>query len=112
MATIFQNRQWRVTENGIESRRRVPTYVVPAEQLLLDLHGHYYWPEHMAEKSWVAMDAFLEAFVAALQALHPGFDKHSLETAIAMAAARQTSKTPVQTVRAPLVGPAHPRSRA
>jgi hypothetical protein len=88
MTTIFQNRQWRVTENGIESRRRVPTYVVPAEQLLLDLHGHYYWPEHMAEKSWVAMDAFLEAFVAALNALHPDFDKVWLKRAIEQAKRR------------------------
>jgi len=112
MATIFQNRQWRVTENGIESRRRVPTYVVPAEQLLLDLHGHYYWPEHMAEKSWVSADEFIEAYVAALKALHPGFDKNSLKTAIALAAARQTSKTPAQTLRPPLVRPAQPRSRA
>jgi hypothetical protein len=101
MPTIFQNRDWRVTETGIESRRRVPTYVVPAEQLLLDLHGHYYWPEHMAEKSWVSTDSFIEAYVAALESLRPEFDKDSLNKAIAQAvqtqsdARRQLAPAPV-----------------
>jgi hypothetical protein len=111
MPTIFQNRDWRVTETGIESRRRVPTYVVPAEQLLLDLHGHYYWPEHMAEKSWVSPDAFIEAYVAALESLRPQFDKDSLNKAIAQAAARKLPDITPQPARAP-VRPAQARSRA
>ena len=44
--------------------------------------GHYDWPEHMAEKTWVIVPAFIEAYVAALKALHPDFDKTSLDTAI------------------------------
>lgn len=82
MGPIFQNAQWTVTERGMESRHHAPTYVIPADKLLEASHGHYYWPEHMAEKTWVIMPEFIEAYVAALNALHPDFDKASLNKAI------------------------------
>jgi hypothetical protein len=85
MAAIFQNSQWTVTASGIESRHHAPTYKIPAEKLLEMHHGHYYWPAHMAEKPWVISPAFNEAFEAALEALHPGFDRRSLDEAIAEA---------------------------
>jgi hypothetical protein len=85
METIFQNTQWVVTERGMQSRHHVPTYTIPADQLLQASHGHYYWPEHMAEKMWVMTPEFIAAYVAALDALHPEYDKASLDEAIATA---------------------------
>ena len=86
MQTIFQNAQWIVTASGMESRHHAPTYKIPAERLLEAHCGHYDWPGHMAEKTWVITPAFLEAYVAALKALHPDFDQASLDKAIEEAA--------------------------
>jgi len=85
MGPIFQNTQWLVTESGMESRHHAPTYKIPADKLLEAQRGHYDWPEHMAEKTWVITPDFIEAYVAALEALYPDFDKASLDKAIAEA---------------------------
>jgi len=85
MGPIFQNNQWTVTESGMESRHHAPAYKIPADKLLEAHRGHYDWPEHMAEKTWVITPAFIEAYVAALKALHPNFDKASLDKAIEQA---------------------------
>jgi hypothetical protein len=82
METIFHNAQWIVTKSGMESRHHVSVYKIPAERLLEAHRGHYDWPGHMAEKTWVITPAFLEAYVAALKALHPGFDQASLDKAL------------------------------
>jgi len=82
MGTIFQNAQWTVTESGMESRHHAPAYTIPAERLLEASRGHYDWPGHMAEKTWVITEAFIEAYVAALKAHHPDHDKASLDKAI------------------------------
>jgi hypothetical protein len=87
MGTIFQNVQWTVSESGIESRHHAPAYTIPADRLLEASRGHYDWPPHMAEKTWVITEVFIEAYVAALEALHPAHDKASLDKAIAEARA-------------------------
>jgi hypothetical protein len=82
MKTIFQNMQWTVTRSGMESRHHVPPYKIPVERLLETHGGGYYWPGHMAKKPWVIGPAFLEAYVAALEALRPEFDRASLNEAV------------------------------
>jgi hypothetical protein len=73
MSTLFQNKQWAVTDFGIE---RVPDeespfeYLLPREQLLKqdrDRLRFYDWPIHMAEKTGVDIEWFLEAFTKALE---------------------------------------------
>jgi len=75
MATVFENHQWEVTDYGVESKRPAPTYNFEAARLLETAdHGHgpmYDWPVHMAEKTWVDIEAFIEAFEQAL-AIHKG----------------------------------------
>ncbi|HEX4158680.1 MAG TPA: hypothetical protein VHY79_09400 [Rhizomicrobium sp.] len=77
---LFQNHQWEVTEYGVEAistgllgstpRRVVPKYFLEAGRLLEGTergeHQIYDWPVHLAEKGWVDMDAFIEAFLVAL----------------------------------------------
>ncbi len=82
MGAIFQNAQWTVSESGLKSRHHAPTYTIPADRLLQASRGHYDWPPHMAEKPWVITEVFIEAYVAALKAFHPGHDKASLDKAI------------------------------
>lgn len=82
METIFQNMQWTVTRSGMESRHHVPPYRIPVERLLETHDGRYYWPIHMASKPWVIGQAFIEAYVAALEALRPEFDRASLNEAV------------------------------
>ncbi len=70
---FFKNAQWAVTEWGLEAARPgAPCeYFIPAHRLLERGgigHGELYdWPLHLAEKTWVDMDAFNEAFVEALR---------------------------------------------
>ena len=80
--TIFQNSQWTVTKDRMASRKPAPDYKIPATRLLEKNRGHYDWPGHMAEKNWVSTPEFIEAYTAALKALHPDFEKGSLEKAI------------------------------
>jgi hypothetical protein len=82
MEAIFQNMQWTVTKSGMESRHHAPLYRIPAERLLETHGGGYFWPDHMARKPWVIRQAFIEAYVAALEALRPEFDRASLNEAV------------------------------
>jgi hypothetical protein len=68
----FRNEQWAVTDYGLEcadgsypiEKRRLP-----------ELRGDVYdWPVHMAEKNWVNLPLFLEAFREALVHHHSHFD--------------------------------------
>ncbi len=71
---IWQDRQWAVTEYGIEARDG--TYTIAAERLseTCEFRGQRlpFWPLHMAEKSWVDVHDFCTAFLAAL-ACYPEF---------------------------------------
>lgn len=91
--TLWQGRQWAVTEYGIEARDG--TYPIKAERLsetreymgqqLLD------WPLHMAEKDWVDIHDFCTAFLVAL-ACYPEFaDFNGMQTREGMRRAIKTS---------------------
>lgn len=72
---MFKNAQWAVTDYGVESIRPAPSYPFEAKRLTETTkreNGTFYdWPVHMAEKTWVDTEAFLEAFERALE-LHKG----------------------------------------
>ena len=68
---LYENNQWRVTASGMESVKPAPTYELSANRLLEERDGYYNWPVHMAEKTWVDIEAFIEAFIKALE-LHAG----------------------------------------
>jgi hypothetical protein len=75
MAALFQNHQWAVTEDGLESIKPLTPYLIEANRLL-DRRGvgegkFYDWPIQLAKKSWVDIEAFIEAFSRALE-LHAG----------------------------------------
>ena len=74
--TIWQGRQWAVTEYGIEARDGI--YHLPAERLSetrqYQDHELPDWPLHMAEKTWVDIHDFCTAFLVAL-ACYPEFAK-------------------------------------
>jgi hypothetical protein len=69
---LFENHQWQVTDFGVESIRPAPTYPIPADRLLEARWGRapvYSFPMQMAQKTWVDIEAFIEAFEKALQLL-------------------------------------------
>ena len=70
---FYKNAQWAVTEWGLEAARRGhrPNTLSLLHQLLERGgigHGELYdWPLHLAEKTWINIDAFNEAFAEALK---------------------------------------------
>ena len=68
---LYRNHQWMVTKDGLESVKPAPTYPINADRLWDKQdrgHGEMYdFPLQMAEKSWVDIDAFVEAFRSALE---------------------------------------------
>lgn len=69
----FKNDQWKVTEYGLESVKPGAPYEYYIEaSRLLERGGAgngtlYDWPVHMAEKTWIDLDAFIEAFKQGLE---------------------------------------------
>jgi hypothetical protein len=67
----YKNQQWAVTNIGLESLAPAPTYQIDAARLVeTSAHGtefFYDWPIHMAEKTWVDIEAFVESFKHALR---------------------------------------------
>jgi hypothetical protein len=65
-----KNHQWEVTQFGIESVRPAPEYPILKSRLTETTERgratYYDWPIHLADKSWVDIEAFLEAFADAL----------------------------------------------
>jgi hypothetical protein len=75
-AILFKNRQWAVTSYGVETVKPGAPYHYhfTADRLLESRNGegqHYDWPVHIAEKTWVDIEAFIEVFEKALE-LHKG----------------------------------------
>ena len=68
---LFENHQWRVTGYGMEPVKPALASELSANRLLEERDGYYNWPVHMAEKTWVDIGAFIEAFIKALE-LHAG----------------------------------------
>jgi hypothetical protein len=75
MPRLFANHQWAVTRSGIDSVDPEQFYAIPANELATTtLRGgepFYEWPLHMAEKPWVDIEAFIDAFEHALD-IHRG----------------------------------------
>jgi hypothetical protein len=74
----FKNAQWSVTEEGLQclDPKIIGGSVVKTEELADLLEGHEdqgvaRWPVHYSEKSWVNMDAFMQAFRHALEVHAP-----------------------------------------
>lgn len=66
----FQNSQWKLTPIQLESTVSLSMAAIPLTDLLrLRIVGAevlYEWPLHFAEKSWVDIEAFFEAYIVAL----------------------------------------------
>jgi hypothetical protein len=81
----FQNHQWLVTDYGVESVRPATPYYHFNKERLLETGNRggemYGWPVHLAEKTWVDIEAFIEVFQKALDLLGyaPQVDKAMLE---------------------------------
>lgn len=70
----FKNEQWAVTGYGVESVPPEVDYHFDASRISELTHkgpSQFYWPVHMAEKTWVDIEAFIEAFNQAI-AIHAG----------------------------------------
>ncbi|HLZ01824.1 MAG TPA: hypothetical protein VKR55_06690 [Bradyrhizobium sp.] len=89
----FKNHQWAVTDYGVEVVKPTSYYHFDKTRLLESTDygsGELYdWPVHMAEKTWVDIEAFIEVFLKALE-LHAGsyrgnVDKEMLTKSLARA---------------------------
>lgn len=90
----FRNHQWSVTSLGVEGLGSRAYYVVDEDRLLKTTNygsgDMYDWPIHMAEKRWVDIEAFIEAFEKALD-LH-GYSKDVDPARLAESVARARIK--------------------
>ncbi len=72
---MFKNFQWAVTKSGMATVKPEARYECHAKRLTETtdrMNGTFYdWPVHMAEKTWVDVEAFNEAFEQALE-FHKG----------------------------------------
>jgi hypothetical protein len=69
MAPFWTGRQWKVTRQGLVTTRGNFHYFIPKREILKGLQGiGRPWPPHMAEKTWVDIDDFCEAWLRALEA--------------------------------------------
>ena len=75
--TLFKNDQWAVTEEGLQSiKPGAPyEYYISADRLLEKGgagRGEVYdWPLQLAEKTWVDLEAFIQAYRKAIE-IHVG----------------------------------------
>ena len=83
---LFRNHQWAVTETGITVLEPANIYPDIAATRLTEMSGagrgkFYDWPVHMVEKTWVDPEAFIEAYVKAVE-LHGARCKPPADPAI------------------------------
>jgi len=91
----FANAQWAATRLGIEHMGEVGVYCIEAARVAETRHGSdlYHFPLHMAEKPWVDIDAFNEAFEVALRRFSPReFDADRLARSFAEARRPSSSR--------------------
>ncbi|MBL4747582.1 MAG: hypothetical protein JKY17_01955 [Magnetovibrio sp.] len=86
----FSNNQWSVTDKGLETIHPAPQYFIDKGRLTetsgLEQGTIYVWPAQLAEKTWVDIEAFIEAYIKALE-IHeghysPALDSSMLETSL------------------------------
>ena len=63
----YRNRQWAVTEYGLENIAGPYHYYIPCTDLHIRMGADGTWVNHMSAKNWVDIDAFNEAFQRALE---------------------------------------------
>jgi hypothetical protein len=73
--SLYANHQWAVTKYGVETVPPESKYHFEASRLT-EMRGDgedgiYDWPVHMAEKTWVNIESFIDVFKKALE-LHVG----------------------------------------
>jgi hypothetical protein len=72
--TLFENKQWVVTADGIQAKpMKLHAHVSPSDLLRedeTDGERMYGWPPAMARQSWVDIVLFCEAFLFALGHFH------------------------------------------
>ena len=66
-----KNGQWKVTSYGLETVKPAVPYAIKASLLTRPRGNCYDWPLHLAEKGWVSLSEFEEAFKKAV-AFHKG----------------------------------------
>ena len=69
--TLFKNDQWVVLDDGMGPVETLPPYDIAMDRVFeLTKRGakqFYDWPVHMAEKTWVNVELFNEAFDYAIR---------------------------------------------
>lgn len=88
MKSFFRNSQWEIDELGLIGRYSTLVYEIPAWDLTdtscYDLY--YSWPVRVAEKPWVDIEAFIEAYRVGMVLLDgmyfPACDQTKLKTSI------------------------------
>jgi len=63
---LWRNRQWAVTDYGLENTLGPVHYHIPWSDVLARQGAAFSWPQHMAEKTWVDADMFRQAHDKAL----------------------------------------------
>ena len=87
---IWANRDWAVTDDGLESRVPTVEYLIPKERLCELFPGTAnisMWPAHMVQKCWVNFDLFCSAYEKALE-IHTPKDRNKIDLAASLARAQ------------------------
>jgi hypothetical protein len=84
---IWQNTGWQITESGLSSRtHKYEISIAQLDEMRDPINRIAMWPLQMAEKSWVDIEGFTEAFQQALLVHKPdALDQLDLSTSFAMA---------------------------
>lgn len=68
---IFKNSEWVVTDDSIEALAGDKGYWIEMDEIFRETSrdgiAYYTWPIQLAEKNWVAIPLFFEAFLSALR---------------------------------------------
>jgi hypothetical protein len=94
---LYKNQQWAVTDYGVESLRSEPYYHFDKTRLLESTdygsgETYYDWPIHMAEKTWVDIEAFIDVFLKAIEIHAAKADKATLQKSIERARREATRR--------------------
>ncbi|MGF6430895.1 MULTISPECIES: hypothetical protein [Bradyrhizobium] len=90
---LFQNKQWAVMDDGINSVEPGAPYLyeIEASGLLNSADEYYAWPLQVAGKTWVDVSSFEQAFRKAIELL-AGKYKGQVDQALLDATFREAHK--------------------